>query len=327
MRKAHEHEINQYRLKSDKAQTDLIDDLNGKQDDLRQARLQIDLLKSTRTQLEQAQDQNQRLHGEIKLLQQEVDDKKGLISHYEKQMSLLEKQIASNGKGEMSIRMSEMSELLDEMRHLRHDLQRSINKQTELQAKLDENIHQTRTPREFTFSGRGVSYPDLRVIDATGVIGGNNLSFTAGPDEKRSRPLGSSTTELGKPFPIFSSPFANEFFCRLETEIPRRSKWCFVSTWRDDLFFLSVLEDPTKGYIVGDLENHENLRRLIADLKIEMKAIEVKLKEKLRSKFVRSTGKDEKEEFSFAVRLPHWLIRRSNGSNSAWNRSLNVWHA
>jgi hypothetical protein len=58
LRKAHEIEVNQYRLKSEKAHTDLIDDLNRKQDDLRQARLQIDLLKSTKTQLEQAQDQN-----------------------------------------------------------------------------------------------------------------------------------------------------------------------------------------------------------------------------------------------------------------------------
>lgn len=59
-RKVHENEINQFRQKYEKTQTDLIDDLNSKQDDLRQARLQIDLLKSTRTQLEQAQDQNQR---------------------------------------------------------------------------------------------------------------------------------------------------------------------------------------------------------------------------------------------------------------------------
>lgn len=39
-------------------------------------------------------------------------------------------------------------------------------------------------------------------------------------------------------------------------------------------------------YIVGELENHENLRLLIADIKIELKAIEVKINEKLRSKFV-----------------------------------------
>ncbi len=98
------------------------------------------------------------------------------------------------GTGEMSIRTSEMSELLEEMRRLRHDLQRSINKQNELQAKLDEHLRQSRTPREFTFSGRGVSYPDLRIIDASGLVGSENLSFT---DEKRSRPLGSSIAEFG----------------------------------------------------------------------------------------------------------------------------------
>ena len=52
--------MNHYRTKSDKTHTDLIDDLNSKQDELRQARIQMDRLVSTRTQLEQAQDQNQR---------------------------------------------------------------------------------------------------------------------------------------------------------------------------------------------------------------------------------------------------------------------------
>lgn len=55
-----QNEINQYRLKTEKAHTDLIDDLDSKQNDLRQARLQIELLKSTKGQFEQAQDQNQR---------------------------------------------------------------------------------------------------------------------------------------------------------------------------------------------------------------------------------------------------------------------------
>jgi hypothetical protein len=80
-----------------------------------------------------------------------------------------------------------MSELLEEMRRLRHDLERSINKQNELQAKLDDNLRLSRTPREFTFSGRGVS----------GLVGTENLSFTSMTDEKRSRPLGASTIELG----------------------------------------------------------------------------------------------------------------------------------
>ena len=100
-----------------------------------------------------------------------------------------------HGTGDMTIRTSEMSELLEEMRRLRHDLQQSINKQRELQVKLDENIRLSRTPREFTFSGRGVSHPDLRIIDASGVVGAENISFT---EESRSRPLGSSTTELGR---------------------------------------------------------------------------------------------------------------------------------
>jgi hypothetical protein len=96
----------------------------------------------------------------------------------------------------MSIRTSEMSELLDEMRRLRHDLERSINKQNELQAKLDENLRLSRSPREFTFSGRGVSYPDLRIIDASGLVGTENISFTTITDDKRSRPVGSSITEI-----------------------------------------------------------------------------------------------------------------------------------
>lgn len=88
----------------------------------------------------------------------------------------------------MSVRTSEMSELLEEMRRLRHDLQRSIAKQNELQAKLDENIRSSRTPREFTFSGRGVSQPDLRFVGLSGFVGSM--------DETRAGPLGSSTADL-----------------------------------------------------------------------------------------------------------------------------------
>jgi hypothetical protein len=55
-----QNELSQYRLKSDKAHTDLIEDLDSKQTELRQAHLQIELLKSTKLQLEQAQEQNQR---------------------------------------------------------------------------------------------------------------------------------------------------------------------------------------------------------------------------------------------------------------------------
>ena len=98
----------------------------------------------------------------------------------------------------MTIRTSEMSELLEEMRRLRHDLERSIRKQNELQAKLDENIRFSRAARGFSFEGRGVSYPDLRLTDGSGPIDSENLSLTSITDEKRSRPLGSSTTKIGK---------------------------------------------------------------------------------------------------------------------------------
>ena len=93
-----------------------------------------------------------------------------------------------------------MSELLEEMRRLRHNLEQSTNRQNELQARLDESIRLSRAPREFTFSGRGVSYPDLRIIDASGLVGTENYSFASMTEEKRSRPVGSSTIELGMLF-------------------------------------------------------------------------------------------------------------------------------
>jgi hypothetical protein len=84
---------------------------------------------------------------------------------------------------------------LEEIRLLRRDLERSIGKQNELQAKLDENMRHSQTPREFTFSGRGVSYPDLRLIDASGLVGADHLSLTSMIDEKSTRAVGSSSTE------------------------------------------------------------------------------------------------------------------------------------
>jgi len=90
----------------------------------------------------------------------------------------------------MVIRKSELSQLLEEIRLLRRELERSLQKQNELQAKLDENIRQSQSPREFTFSGRGVSYPDLRFIST------ENLPLSSTIDGKLSRPIGSSLNEL-----------------------------------------------------------------------------------------------------------------------------------
>jgi hypothetical protein len=82
------------------------------------------------------------------------------------------------------------------MRLLRRDLERSLQKQNELQAKLDENIRQSQSPREFTFTGRGVSYPDLRVTDGSGFLGPETLSLSSNINGKYSRPFASSSTEL-----------------------------------------------------------------------------------------------------------------------------------
>lgn len=49
---------------------------------------------------------------------------------------------------------------------------------------------------------------------------------------------------------------------------------------------LRCISGQGKMYIVGEVESHEALRKLINDIRIELKALEVKLKEKLRSKFV-----------------------------------------
>ncbi len=98
-------------------------------------------------------------------------------------------------KTEVVIRQSELSQLLEEIRLLRRDLERSVEKQNELQLRLDENIRQSRSPREFTFSGRGVSYPDLRLIDASGLVNADNLSASTIIHETRSKHLASSTSE------------------------------------------------------------------------------------------------------------------------------------
>lgn len=96
----------------------------------------------------------------------------------------------------MTIRSSELSQLLEEMRLLRRDLERSIQKQNELRNKLDENLRQSQSPREFTFTGRGVSYPDLRLIDTSGLISSDNLSLSNPINGKRLKPPGSSSTEF-----------------------------------------------------------------------------------------------------------------------------------
>jgi hypothetical protein len=154
----------------------------------------------------------------------------------------------------MVIRGSELSQLLEEMRLLRRDLERSLQKQNELQAKLDENIRQSQSPREFRFSGRGVSYPDLRFTDASGLVGAENLSLSSTINGKHSRPIGSSSIEFE------------------HTDYPELST-------REPLV-------PIKPYIIGEIRTHNNLRQLIEDIKFDLKAMGQELKEKLRSRTV-----------------------------------------
>jgi hypothetical protein len=185
------------------------------------------------------------------------------------------------GQGEMSVRTSEMSELLDEMRRLRHELERSINKQNELQTKLDENIRQTRTPREFTFSGRGVSYSDVRLVDASGSFVDEHQHLSTNmSDEKRSRPLGSSTTELGR------NDARLDVHCRcarLDIERTRSSTDCARARDRSH----EHADDVRQVYVVADVDQHEQVCRAIVDAKHQLKSIEMCVNEQLRTTSVR----------------------------------------
>ncbi|CAF0789487.1 unnamed protein product, partial [Didymodactylos carnosus] len=223
-----------------------ITTLNNRINDMK---INDDVLNAIKNQLENAHEQNQGLRSETKLLQNEQNNNKTLIEHYKQQIDILEKKVRSVGVSPtngMAIRTTEMAELLNEMRRLRTDLERSIMKQNELQIMLDENMKQSRTPREFTFSGKGVSHPDLRIIDGSSMFG--DIQHLGSPptklDDKRTRPIGSSSTEINQ-----------------EQEL--------------------ILG---KMYMVSELENHTALRQMIADIKIELKSIELKLKEKLKSK-------------------------------------------
>ena len=155
-------------------------------------------------------------------LQRQINQIEPLLDRYRSEIAILEEAIAaargssSGSKSslsfglrlllfvsgtrthEVAIERIDVSRLLEEMRLLRHNLELSISKQNELQNRLDENLRQSRTPREFTFSGRGVSYPDLRVLDGSGALGIDNVSIITTGNEARIRPLGLSATELDR---------------------------------------------------------------------------------------------------------------------------------
>ncbi len=174
----------------------------------------------------------------------------------------------------MVIHNSELTELLEEMRRLRRDLERSLQKQNELQAKLDENIRQSQSPREFTFTGRGVSYPDLRLTDGSGLLGSENLSLSSTVNGKYSKPLAPSAAE-----------FEHIEYPPLSTREPERTGMTIkVFYGKDFLPLVSI-----KTYMVGELRTHDELRQLIGNIKFDLKAIAQELKEKFRSRTVRIT--------------------------------------
>lgn len=157
----------------------------------------------------------------------------------------------------MVIRSSELSQLLEEMRLLRRDLERSLQKQNELQMRLDENIRQSQSPREFTFTGRGVSYPDLRITDGSMLIPPENPSQSTPVYSKRSRPIGSSSTEF--------DPYEYPQLSSRDSEHPR----------------------SMKSYIIGEIRIRDELRRVVEDVKYDLKGFSQELKDKLRSRTVR----------------------------------------
>lgn len=135
-------------------------------------------------------------------MKKKLDQHEDLLNHYKHEISILEARLtqpdgSSGSTAEnISIRRIDLAELLEEMRQLRRNLEISINKQNELQLKLDENLRQSRTPREFTFSGRGVSYPDLRLSEGSGSFNVDDLPPLTMSDERRSRPAGLSATDF-----------------------------------------------------------------------------------------------------------------------------------
>lgn len=176
----------------------------------------------------------------------------------------------------MIIRSSELSQLLEEMRFLRRDLERSLQKQNELQMRLDENIRQSQSPREFTFTGRGVSYPDLRLTDTSMLIPPEHPSQSTPIYSKRSRPVGSSSTEFDPyEYPQLSSRESERLGNITDILLPRR--------------FHSLLSHlvPMRSYSIGEIRTRDELRRVVEDVKYDLKALGQELKDKLRSKTVR----------------------------------------
>ncbi|CAF3274000.1 unnamed protein product, partial [Rotaria socialis] len=272
-----------YRSECDQIRQELTSGILQMDNELKQARLQIDSLKSYQLRYEKVEDNNRQLTAEIKRLQQEIERGESAKSHYKSEFEILERKLHNSGNTtEIAVGKSELAQLLEAIRLLRLDLEVSMEKQKELQARLDESLRRSRTPREFTFSGRGVSYPDLRIIDTSGLVGAENISSSTLIDEHRIRPIGSSSVEFDQ------VEFRQQYVGETEQRI------------------------PTQRYIIGEIQAHNELRQLIQDIKFDLKAIFPELKEKLGEKMNSSltdlTIRSFEERFkSIDERLTHIL--------------------
>ncbi|CAF4440238.1 unnamed protein product, partial [Rotaria magnacalcarata] len=274
----------QYRSECDRIRQELTSGVREIENELKQARLQIDSLKSYQLRYEKVEDNNQQLTVEIKRLQQEIERGESTKSHYKSEFEILERKLHNSGKNttEIAVGKSELAQLLEAIRLLRLDLEVSMEKQKELQTRLDESLRRSRTPREFTFSGRGVSYPDLRILDASGLVGAENTSSSTMIDEHRIRPIGSSSVEFDQ------AEFRQQYAGETEQRI------------------------PIQRYIIGEIQAHNELRQLIQDIKFDLKAIfpelKEKLSEKMNSSFTELTIRSFEERFrSIDERLTHIL--------------------
>ncbi|CAF0728447.1 unnamed protein product [Adineta ricciae] len=226
--------------------------------ELQSLRQQNNALKAEISKLRQFEEQNRRLHDDNESLHNELKRCKSTVGHYTNRIDELEQRLVGNNTstGETVIRTSDLSQLIDEIRHLRRELEQNIIKQNELQAKLDENIRQSRSPRSFKFSGHGISYPDHQFIDASGLMGTENVLSSSSTivDEQRSRIVPSSVADLEK------IEISHQFERGIQTEFS-------ISYYHDLPSILAI-----RPYVVGEIKIHNELRRTMEDIKFDVKA-------------------------------------------------------
>ena len=167
----------------------------------------------------------------------------------------------------------ESSQLVEEMRRLHRELELNMTRQDQLQLRLEENIRESRAPRTFTFSGHGSSQVDLRVTDEFSKTSTTNVMHSGTMHERRSRSAGLSSTELD----------ATDY---------RQQSTGRTSVLRDHFFFFPTPQQRVsmigrlQRYVVGDVNDHDKLRRKIQDIKFDYKEIASGIASDVRSRQV-----------------------------------------